>query len=375
MTSKEATQNEARRLAHVALDVPHKGQASYVHNMEIIANLRTLGWTVEPYAPAPAGSSLTRNRALRILSYIGVMFEVILRMSRYHVIYIRSHPLAWPVTLAARVWRRVVVQEVNGMDIDVLIQYPRLEPFRGFVRWLYRSQYRMSDHLFPVTGQLGSWLRDFAGHDRITPVQNGVNSKLFRPVGGTRAPFVVFVGGLTAWHGVELMMTAVSNPKWPSSIELVVIGDGSRAHLVGEAIKAGLPVRWLGYRPHEQIPGLIGGALAGLVPITDPRGRSSNGTSPLKLYEMMACGIAVIATDLPGQADIVREGACGIVVPCDDASAIACAVARLAHDPALAIEMGQRGADLAHNYHTWAARAAEIDRQLRVTLGARSMVG
>src|SRR4029077_20715606 len=118
-----------------------------------------------------------------------------------------------------------------------------------------------------------------------------------------------------------------------------IIGAGAQQHLVQEAVQSGLPVRWLGYRPHEQIPELIAGAIAGLIPITNPRGRSSTGVSPLKLYETLACGIPVIATDLPGQAEIVRAGKCGVIVPCDDPGALAGAVAELAADPGAAHEM------------------------------------
>src|SRR5262249_57365765 len=93
----------------------------------------------------------------------------------------------------------------------------------------------------------------------------------------------------------------------------------------------------------EQIPELIAGALAGLIPITNPRGRSSTGVSPLKLYETMACGIPVIATDLPGLGDVVRAGQCGIVIPCDDAGALAPPVATCPAAPAPGPRLGAPG--------------------------------
>jgi Glycosyltransferase len=139
------------------------------------------------------------------------------------------------------------------------------------------------------------------------------------------------------------MLDALRHPNWPAGVQLLVIGAGAQQHLVQQAVQAGLPVRWLGYRPHEQIPELIAGAIAGLIPITNPRGRSSTGVSPLKLYETLACGIPVIATDLPGQAEVVRAGNCGIVIPCDDAAALAAAVATCAADRDSARAMGRRG--------------------------------
>jgi glycosyltransferase involved in cell wall biosynthesis len=168
------------------------------------------------------------------------------------------------------------------------------------------------------------------------------------------------------------MLDAVRDPNWPAGVELVVIGAGAHEHLVQAAVQSGLPVRWLGYRPHEQIPELVAGAVAGLIPITNPRGRSSTGISPLKLYETLACGIAAVVTDLPGQAEVVRAGACGVVIPCDDAAALAAAVAQLAANSTAAREMGRRGADFVQREHSWAARAAAIDRVLRTALAERA---
>ena len=79
-----------------------------------------------------------------------------------------------------------------------------------------------------------------------------------------------------------------------------------------------------------------------------------------------------MVTDLPGQAEVVRAGACGIVIPCDDAAALARAVAQLAAGPAAAREMGRRGAEFVRREHSWAARAATIDRVLRAALAERA---
>jgi glycosyltransferase involved in cell wall biosynthesis len=362
------SQSSERRLAYFALDVPHRGQASHIHINEIINNLRMLGWRIDLFAPEPAGDGRSRRSLERIFVYSRVILRILLRLRRYDAVYVRAHPLAWPVTFWARALRRVIAQEINGVELDVIVSHPWLTPTRPLVRWLYRSQYRVSDRLFPVTKELAQWLVGALPRDRITVIANGANTDLFRPIARKSEPFVAFFGGLTGWHGVDLMLEAVRHPRWPAGVMLMIIGSGSQEHAVRQAVQAGLPVRWLGYRPHEQIPELIAGAIAGLIPITNPRGRSSTGVSPLKLYETLACGIPVIATDLPGQAEIVRAGKCGVIVPCDDPGALAGAVAELAADPGAAHEMGRRGADLVHAEHSWAARAREVNHVLRDAL-------
>jgi glycosyltransferase involved in cell wall biosynthesis len=359
------------KLAYFALDVPHKGQASYIHISEIVNNLRKLGWQVDLFAPEPASDGRPRRPLERILVYSYATLRIILQMHRYQALYVRAHLLAWPVTFWGRVLRRVIAQEINGIELDVIVSHPWLGPARPLVRWLYRSQYRMSDRLFPVTNELADWLADGLPRERITVIANGANTDVFRPIArDAKPPFVAFFGGLTSWHGVDLMLDAIRHQNWPAGVELLVIGVGAREELVRQAVADQQPVRWLGFRPQAEIPELIAGAVAGLIPITNPRGRSSTGVSPLKLYETMACGIPVIVTDLPGQAEVVREGKCGLVIPCDDAGALAGAVRELVADPTAARAMGQRGAEFVRAYHSWAARAAEIDRILRVAIAS-----
>ncbi len=364
-----STSTERAKLAYFALDVPHKGQASWIHIHEIVANLQQLGWRVDLFAPRPGSPDRRRNVLAKAYEYLRAMWLAAASLRTHDALYVRAHALAWPVAMAARLRGRVLVEEVNGTELDLIVSRPWLRPLRGLLRWLYVSQYRRSQHLFPVANELAEWLRAATGHDRISVVPNAANTDLFRPIDcAPQEPFVVFFGGLTDWHGVDVMVDAVRHASWPRGVRLVVIGTGMRQNLVEEAVRAGLPIRWIGYQPYEQIPGLIAGAIAGLIPMTNPLGRSSTGMNPLKLFETLACGIPAIVSELPGQADLVREARCGLVVPCDDAAALARAVAELAADPAEARAMGARGAALVHAAHSWHARAVEIDKVLRACL-------
>jgi glycosyltransferase involved in cell wall biosynthesis len=367
------TNSERGSIAYFALDLPHKGQASYVHINEIVANLRALGWRVDLFTPRPSSPDRPRSAIAKALEYVRTMWSAIKALESHDALYVRAHALAWPVAIAARMKRRVVVQEINGTELDLIVSRPWLASLRPLLRWLYVSQYRRADHLFPVAKELAEWLRGQARHDRISVVPNAANTELFHPMDRIVAePFVVFFGGLTDWHGVDVMVDAVRLPDWPRGLPLVIIGTGVRQNLVDAGVRSGLPIRWMGYRPYEEIPGLIAGALAGLIPMTNPRGRSSTGMNPLKLFETLACGIPAIVTELPGQSELVREGRCGLVVPCGDALALARAVAQLAADPAQAQDMGRRGAALVRAAHSWHARAAEIDKVLRVCFAQRS---
>jgi glycosyltransferase involved in cell wall biosynthesis len=82
--------------------------------------------------------------------------------------------------------------------------------------------------------------------------------------------------------------------------------------------------------------------------------------SPMKLFEYMASGSPLVATDLPSTAEIVRDGENGLLVPPSDVPALAGALRRLRDDPALADRLADRAARDVAEHYTWAARAARI---------------
>ena len=64
---------------------------------------------------------------------------------------------------------------------------------------------------------------------------------------------------------------------------------------------------------------------------------------PLALLEAMGAGLAVVATDVPGHRDVVRDGETGLLVPAGDEKALAAAIATLMDDPERRRRMGQAG--------------------------------
>ena len=82
--------------------------------------------------------------------------------------------------------------------------------------------------------------------------------------------------------------------------------------------------------------------------------------SPLKLFEYMASGRAIVASDLPVLREVLRDGDNALLVPPDDVGAWAEAVRRLALDDGLRRALGDRARqDLLENY-TWRERARAV---------------
>ena len=363
--------NRPLRLAYLSLETPRPGQASQTHIDEIIASLKDRGWQIELFATTRGGASARSSFLQRLLDYGRVQFSLMRRLREFDAVFVRSHFMALPLALAAH-WRKVpVVQEINGKPADVGVTYPALKPFSALFSWLYRAQYRRAPHLLAVTPGLADWAKAFADHDRVSLVSNGANTALFKPEGPTgpvEGRYVVFVGGLVAWHGIGTMLAALKEPDWPADLRLVIVGDGIERGRVEDALSDPRLV-WLGRQPYDAVPAILRGALAALCVIENQDDRSASGVAPLKLFEAMACGTPVIASDLPFQADLVREADAGTIVPPANAPAIAAAARWLANMPEQASRLGRNGADYVARKASWQQRGREIDQILHGVIG------
>ena len=83
-------------------------------------------------------------------------------------------------------------------------------------------------------------------------------------------------------------------------------------------------------------------------------------TSPLKLFEYMAAGRAIVASDLPGWADVLVGGETALLAPPDDTAAWTAAINRLHEDSGLRARLGEEARESAMARYTWAARAEAI---------------
>jgi glycosyltransferase involved in cell wall biosynthesis len=87
-------------------------------------------------------------------------------------------------------------------------------------------------------------------------------------------------------------------------------------------------------------------------------------TSPLKLYEYMAAGLPIVASDLPSLREVLRHDENALLVPPDEPAALADSLGRLLTDAALG-ERLRRQAHADVQGRTWSARAASVLSFLR----------
>jgi len=214
-----------------------------------------------------------------------------------------------------------------------------------------------------------------AGGPSIT-VPNGVDTDLFAtrpdplqaraslglPSGGV---LLGFTGSIRPWHGLDVAIAALA--ELPERIGLVVAGDGPvRPHLAQQATELGVGHRitWLGALAHERVPEMLAACDLALAPYPE---LPTFGFSPLKLYEYLAAGVPVIASDI-GQVRIALEaGRWGRLVPPGDASALAAAVTSELTCIAAARVRAEAAREYAMSRHGWTERATRILRAAAAT--------
>jgi glycosyltransferase involved in cell wall biosynthesis len=213
----------------------------------------------------------------------------------------------------------------------------------------------------------------------IHVMPNGVNPKLFcsavssklndsQP--GAKGPTLGFIGSLRPWHGVEVLPQLISRlgRSYPN-LRLIIIGDGQlRGELEREFKRRKLTklVTFTGALLHEEIPDWIRKFDIALAPY--PKHDHDFYFSPLKLFEYMACGVAVVASGVGQIAEVVRHGKTGLLYPSGDFTALVSRCKTLLEDTGLRRALGNAAAKEVERKFTWdinAAKTVKLAKHLR----------
>jgi glycosyltransferase involved in cell wall biosynthesis len=178
-----------------------------------------------------------------------------------------------------------------------------------------------------------------------------------------REPVVAYVGGMTTVRGTLEMIKAITLLPARNGLRLSLAGSFQEAEL--EATCRAMPgwsrVEFLGWRSRIEIAALLGRARIGLV-VLHPIANYLDAY-PVKLFEYMAAGLPVVASDFPLWRDIV-DG-CGLLVDPFDAAAIARAIEWLLAHPEEAAAMGARGRTAVMTRYNWDTEGKKLLRFYR----------
>lgn len=189
-------------------------------------------------------------------------------------------------------------------------------------------------------------------------------------------PVVGYAGHLYPWKGVDILIEALK--ELPAVRGLIIgghPGEADLARLRGLARAAGLAerVEFTGLVPPAEVRTHL--RRADLLVLPNPAHTiSARYTSPLKLFEYMAAGRPIVASDLPAIREIVQDGRNGLLVEAGNPAALALAIQRLLDDRALATRLATCAFADARLY-TWENRARRLEQLFESVLTDRGTRG
>jgi glycosyltransferase involved in cell wall biosynthesis len=244
--------------------------------------------------------------------------------------------------------------------------------FPGLCRRLEGYVFRNATRVLAVTGVLQRLLLAQPGlsAERVLVVQNGVCPEEFtcsdeaaaarRQALGLQGRVVVgSVGFFREWHGIDLLLQCVArNPFLRERVGVLLVGGGlTWAALKELAGRLGIAdqVVFTGAVPHNEVPSYLAAIDVAVIP------RAVEYASPLKLFEYMAAGKAIVAPRQDNLMEVLTEGVDGVCFTPEDAAGLEAALPPLVSDDALRRRLGAEAQrTIERRGLTWEGNAARI---------------
>lgn len=186
---------------------------------------------------------------------------------------------------------------------------------------------------------------------------------------------LICVGQLSRPRGVFMLVEIMRLLKKYEGVELLLLGrfdsESTKDEVQSLVADADLTERihFLGQIPYRELKSYLLRATVGLVPL-QPTSQYVKGI-PTKMFEYMACGLPIVASDLPLIRRFIAESECGILVNATDAHEHAEAILYLLDHPDEAQRMGENGRRAVEEKYNWESEVRKLLRLYEELLSAR----
>jgi glycosyltransferase involved in cell wall biosynthesis len=322
---------------------------------------------------------ITGPVAARRAGYVTYAIGRAMGRRRQDLIFTRDLGLASLLLRIPAALRAPVVYEAHGIAADVAAALPALltgapEASPAKLERLARREahvWSAADGYVTITAGLKKGLEErFGSRPRIAVVPDGARATEDTDHGlatehtdGTDQVFVIgYAGHLYPWKGVDLVIEAVA--ALPDSLGLIVGGhekepDLARVKAFAELLNCATRVTFTGLIPPAEVAARL--READVLALPNPASAiSSEFTSPLKLFEYMASGRPIVASNLPSLREVLRDGENALLVEPGNPQALTAGIERIKNDPALGARLAaQASADVRE--FTWTRRAERLE--------------
>jgi PEP-CTERM/exosortase A-associated glycosyltransferase len=330
--------------------------------------------------PAKALDGIPGLRELALMRALTRRLAEVARLTRPDVLHAHSPVLnALPALKVGRRLRIPVVYEVRALWEDAAVDHGTNRewgPRYRLTRALETFALRHADHVTTICGGLRD---DIVARgipaDKVTVVPNAVDVAAFEfgtppdlelksALGLSGATVLGFIGSFYAYEGLDLLLESLPQilAKIPDARVLLVGGGPQEVALKALARKLGLEdkVVFTGRVAHGDVQRYYG-----IVDVFAYPRRSIRLTelvTPLKPLEAMAQGRLVVASDIGGHRELIRDGENGILFRAGEASSLADAVVRLLADRARWPQLLAQGRRFVEQERNWTVSVGNYRR-------------
>ena len=307
-----------------------------------------------------------------ILYHITLFFNlfILCKKAEINVIYARQESFNIAPLIVSKLLNITYVVEINGL----LLEEERLlginERLIALSRFSEKINYRYAARIISVTQEIKNCIirRYNVPDEKIVVIENGANIDLFRPMEQDKLVlnlnldenynYVGYVGSFTRWHGLEnVIKSAHLVLKVFNNTKFIFVGDGPLKEELFNLVDT-LNLKnyfvFVGRVPHDKVPQYINTFDVCMI----LKDKNIPG-SPLKLWEYMACGKPVVATNT-NDFKVLEKSDAGILIDSEKYENISDAIINLLENNELREKMGLNGRKYVVENHSWKRVAQNV---------------
>jgi glycosyltransferase involved in cell wall biosynthesis len=248
-----------------------------------------------------------------------------------------------------------------------------LQTLEVFLIRFAKSSFTVTHYMKRILAMLG------IRKESIKVIPNGVDLDVFsdrldqielkKEYGLDGRTVVLYSGHIEDWAGVEIVETLTKRmaSEFPEALLLLVGAGESVNKVIAIVEKAGVSnqFQYGGIKPFSEMPRIVSAVDIALCIFPDSL--VSHAASPLKLFEYMACGKAIVATSVTGTAEALTQDA-GILVKPGNLDEICDKVLELCKDPEKRKEIGHKARELVVRKFSWSVLTEDLATLITKTI-------
>lgn len=319
---------------------------------------------------AISNNSLLFNKEIRVMVALSRRIQGIIELEKPDILHAHSPLLnAIPALRLGRKLRIPVVYEIRAFWEDAAVDHGTYKEsslkyrlVRGVETWVCRK----ADHIAVLCqGLKDDLITRGIPSEKLTIIYNGINVDDFKPCEPDQEfiencnlkgkKVIGFIGSFYRYEGLDLLINAFSQllTTVPDAKLLLVGGGEVERKLKDQVQRLNLTDKVIipGRISHDRIPRVY--ALVDVLVYPRYSMRLTELVTPLKPLEAMAMGKALIASDVGGHRELIRNNETGLLFPAGNKFALAESIRSLLTDYALRKKIEKQGIKWVEENYTW----------------------